>query len=498
MGTVFKKQYTKPLPKGAEVLTQEGKTIARWKPAKGRTATAPVARGKDGSLRILKKAATYTAKFRNGQGIVVEKATGCRDEGAARSVLAELEKKAEQARAGILSTVEGAIAAHMQRPVEEHVEDWIASLEARRVHVDRIFAYRHRLKLVFEGCSVHRIGDLEAPRVERWLISRREAGLTASEWNEIRSALTAFANWMVRMERLAENHLNKLPRLDNKAERQIERRALTTDEIHRFLDAARNRGLIAALTVSRGPNAGKLVANIRDDIRSQIVARGRERELCYLIALTTGLRRGELASLTIADVTLNSTAPCLTVRPENEKARRGASVPLRADVASELSFALEQRLAERQASAREAGEPLPLKLLDDEPLVRLPVPLTFNKDLKYAGIAKKDPRGRVMDFHALRHTFGTQLSVAGVPLRTAQSAMRHSDPSLTANVYTDPQLLDVLGAIESLPGLIPHPDDAAQEEKIAPCGNGSPSTEGLAPMLAPAKRKSYSKCWPRP
>ena len=94
MGTVFKKQYTKPLPKGAEILTQEGKTIARWKPAKGRTATAPVARGKDGSLRILKKAATYTAKFRNGQGIIVEKATGCRDEGAARSVLAELEKKA--------------------------------------------------------------------------------------------------------------------------------------------------------------------------------------------------------------------------------------------------------------------------------------------------------------------------------------------------------------------------------------------------------------------
>ena len=76
--------------------------------------------------------------------------------------------------------------------------------------------------------------------------------------------------------------------------------------------------------------------------------------------------------------------------------------------------------------------------------------------------------------------------------------MRHSDPSLTANVYTDPQLLDVLGAIESLPGLIPHPDDAAKEEKIAPGGNGSPSTEGLAPMLAPAKRKSYSKCWPRP
>ncbi|MFN7020705.1 MAG: tyrosine-type recombinase/integrase [Phycisphaerales bacterium] len=58
-----------------------------------------------------------------------------------------------------------------------------------------------------------------------------------------------------------------------------------------------------------------------------------------------------------------------------------------------------------------------------------------------------------MDVHALRHTFGTHLSKAGVPLRTAQAAMRHSDPSLTANVYTDPKLLDVAGAVASLPDL---------------------------------------------
>lgn len=31
--------------------------------------------------------------------------------------------------------------------------------------------------------------------------------------------------------------------------------------------------------------------------------------------------------------------------------------------------------------------------------------------------------------------------------------MRHSDPSLTANVYTDPKLLDVAGAVASLPDL---------------------------------------------
>ena len=36
--------------------------------------------------------------------------------------------------------------------------------------------------------------------------------------------------------------------------------------------------------------------------------------------------------------------------------------------------------------------------------------------------------------HSLRTTFGTHLSTGGVPLRTAQAAMRRSDPRLTANV----------------------------------------------------------------
>lgn len=40
-----------------------------------------------------------------------------------------------------------------------------------------------------------------------------------------------------------------------------------------------------------------------------------------------------------------------------------------------------------------------------------------------------------------------------VPLRTAQATMRPSDPSLNANVYTDPKLLDVAGALEALPSL---------------------------------------------
>jgi integrase len=64
-----------------------------------------------------------------------------------------------------------------------------------------------------------------------------------------------------------------------------------------------------------------------------------------------------------------------------------------------------------------------------------------------------DQRGRTLDVHALRHTFGTHLSLAGVSPRVAQAAMRHSSLDLTMNIYTDPTLLDVAGAVNALPEL---------------------------------------------
>jgi integrase len=82
----------------------------------------------------------------------------------------------------------------------------------------------------------------------------------------------------------------------------------------------------------------------------------------------------------------------------------------------------------------------------------------FDRDLAVASIPKRDHRNRLVDLHALRHTFGTHRAWAGVSLRIAMAAMRHSSIELTMNVYTDPALLDVAGAVESLPNF----EDQAQ------------------------------------
>jgi hypothetical protein len=70
-----------------------------------------------------------------------------------------------------------------------------------------------------------------------------------------------------------------------------------------------------------------------------------------------------------------------------------------------------------------------------------------------AGIDKRDERGRTVDIHALRHTFETWLSKGGVAPRVAQEAMRHSTIDLTMNAYIDPKLLDVHGALETIPAV---------------------------------------------
>src|SRR4051794_24694601 len=104
MGQIFKKAYTKPIPAGAEFLTRKGERIARWRDAKGKVRTAPVTTGKEGADRLALESRTYFARYRDGDGIVVECSTECHDEGAARAVLADLERRAERVKSGLLST----------------------------------------------------------------------------------------------------------------------------------------------------------------------------------------------------------------------------------------------------------------------------------------------------------------------------------------------------------------------------------------------------------
>jgi integrase len=61
--------------------------------------------------------------------------------------------------------------------------------------------------------------------------------------------------------------------------------------------------------------------------------------------------------------------------------------------------------------------------------------------------------GQVVDFHALRMTFITNLTRSGVAPKTAQMLARHCDINLTMNTYTMLGVMDQAVALEALPAI---------------------------------------------
>ena len=274
-----------------------------------------------------------------------------------------------------------------------------------------------------------------------------------------------------------------------KADPRRQRRAMDEPELVKLLAVARDRPLLDPATVRRGPRKGERYGNVRPEVRDRLELLGRERALTYKTLVLTGLRKGELASLTVVHLRLDEPMPCLTLDAADEKNREGNDIPLREDLAADLRDWLADKLRRLQEEARQAGAPIPARLPPDTPLFNVPDKLCkiLNRDLRLAGIPKRDDRGRVLDVHALRHTFGTLLSKGGVAPRTAQAAMRHSTIDLTMSVCTDLKLLDVAGALDALPAL-PLSGDGAEGEAARATGTDDPQrnrVQPVAPLVAP-------------
>ena len=72
----------------------------------------------------------------------------------------------------------------------------------------------------------------------------------------------------------------------------------------------------------------------------------------------TGLRTGELASLTVGQLELDGPVAYATLRATDDKAGRGADIPLRADLAADLREWLADRLEAVRDEARANNGPM--------------------------------------------------------------------------------------------------------------------------------------------
>jgi integrase len=488
MGTVLKKIVTKAKPEKAETFTRDGERWARWKDRNGKTRKAKLTIGKDGHERIVFEARTYYAKYRDGAGVIRVVPTGCKDETAARSVLANLERRSELVKANVITSAEDATAQHQRTPMQANIDAYGEHMCAKELSAThRAYTKRHLERIVKE-CSFATIKDLSRESFEHWLVQMAEQGGGARTRNCYRDDLVTFCNWCVMTHRLMSNPFESISKANVEADRKRKRRSMNEDELRQLLDMARRRPLLDAQTVRRGKRKGQAYANLRDDTKQTLDWLGRERALIYKTLILTGLRKGELASLSVGQLHLDEGMPFIALDAADEKNRQGNDIVIRDDLADDLRRWLADTLERLQAEARDKGEPIPARLPMEKPLFTVPAGLLriLNRDLIMAGISKKDERGRTLDVHALRTTFGTLLSKGGVAPRTAQAAMRHSDIRMTMQTYTDPKLLDVQGALDVLPTLSLN---AAKENTVEATGTDGKVDETLQALSSVTARK---------
>lgn len=466
MASLYRQRYTKKIPVGAEFVTINGEKKVKVAGRGGTVRMYDYLIGRDSEPRIGGYANTWSVSYMDMNGIRRIQSTGCRDKSAARYVLAKIEQRIEHVKSGMISKQELRMLECRNAPISVHFDDYMQHLEVKTVRgrslcKDHKQGLRHRLRRIIDDCGMKTFEDITVEKLELWMMNAKESGKSPRTINTYRSAILTFCHWAVRYKRLSNNPLANLFKADESQDIRHARRALTKEEVARLLKVTQLRPVAeyGRAIVKLPRERGKRTAWMREPLTwdnidvayqrgvealskeqgknalERYMKLGRQRKLQYRLLLTTGMRRSELKAVTPDRLLLNGVTPSLSLPCTVTKNGKAATLPLRPGIAAELKKWID-----------EMGI-LPTDRVFD-PILEIKV---FDLDIAPAGIAKRDERGRFVDIHALRHTFGTHLALAGVPPRIAMAAMRHSKIDLTMNIYTDPVLLDVAGAINALP-----------------------------------------------
>jgi integrase len=288
----------------------------------------------------------------------------------------------------ILATSERRTVAEAASLYVDHLED---VMERKRSTIEDYRGYvRAHFKAFFGDTAIDRV---DPARVASYLKTKRAGGLSAKTVQNHLNFLHGVFSYSVKRGWAASNPVAHVDR--PKKTRSPHRRI-------RFLEPA---------------ELDKVIAAVVDDELG-----GTEASL-YLAAALTGLRQGELLALKWMDVDWVAgrvrVADSFTRgRMDSPKSHQGRSVPMADRLAGELE--------RHRSSSRHPHEenlvfchPATGNVLDPSKVRK-----RFRQALQRAEV-------REITFHELRHTFGTQLAAAGVPLRALQEWMGHADAKTT-------------------------------------------------------------------
>jgi integrase len=201
------------------------------------------------------------------------------------------------------------------------------------------------------------------------------------------------------------------------------------------------RNVVALVDAPKVPPSEAAVLQTAEIPQMFAALRGRIYFPLAVVALGTGMRRGELLALRWSDVDLDAGRIAVERSLEQtdkhglrikapKSARSRRSISLSPAVVSELrthwKAQQEQRLA--LGLGKSPADALVFAKYDGAPLVPNQFTHAFVKALKAAGLPH-------VTLHTLRHTHASQLIASGMDILTVSRRLGHASPTITLSVY---------------------------------------------------------------
>jgi len=467
------------------------------------TYTAP---GPDGT-RITKEAPGWYIEFTDAAGRTVRRKGGL-TETAAKDALRQAEGEVLREKNGLPTRRAGDLTCL------ELLERYMQSLRGRACPAHCRDA-EARIRALLIGIHATRIKELAPEAVEGFMSGLDDQGLAPATVNDYLEAAKAMLTWGVKSRLLPYNPLDCVSKRNEHEKRRI-RRALGETELSALLAAAlegpRRRALRTYQNRPRKDGTFK-PATIPLAEQARLADEGRNITLAYRIMLETGLRKNECRLLTWADLDLE--AGTLTTRPEwagNKNGKR-ETLPLAPGLLEALASWKNHRPIDDSAPVVKVTSRI-LHCLNDDLVAaglarRIPldkkgevIPQDAEGKPKQKPakwwIDKRDPAGRTLDLHALRHTFGTRLGTTpGIDPKSVQTLLRHSTPTMSFGVYVHSDKERLRSAVAAMPELRPAPLPQAETLEALKTGTddtpATPDTEPLPLSIRQGKAASLLK-----
>lgn len=349
--------------------------------------------------------ASWYAEWQTVEGKTRRKKVG-KDKRLAVAYLAKVEAEVARVRAGVAAPDASGDAT---RPLDQMAELYLEELAGRDTSESYRQLVQDYLARILRECKWLLWSDVRPSDLTRFLARRRQEFRNGpATLNSYLRTAKGFCNWLA--ERIGTTSpLKRLKAYPEEVDRRRSKRILTDTEL---------AALIAAAETSTSS-------------RSRFS--GRDRAMLYRVAAYTGIRAGELASLTPSNFHMNRTPPVVEVEARDAKGKRTEPVPIPAMIADVIRDWL-------------AGKPRSGKLWPGNWADNRKQRDWLERDLKRAGIEAADDRGRRVTFHSLKRRYVVRLIEAGAKIHEVRRLARHRDIKTTLEYYTDEQLAD-LGAL---------------------------------------------------